>query len=377
MKLYLLNLIALILPLGAIAQFEIAHTSIQLTDTDRSKSIPVEVYYPSSLAGEDQPIIEDSLPLIVVAHGFVIAVNDYSYIWEYLVPKGYVVCLPNTETGISPNHEDFAFDINFTAENIALEFTDGNSVLYGAYHQRTGYIGHSMGGGAAHLAATHPSNVQALISLAAAETTPSAIVASNSISIPTLVFSGEQDCVAPSADHQSPMYSAVNSPCKTYINILGGGHCHFADDNFICGLGEQSCGGSPSTDRTVQQAIVLNYMGQWLDKVLKENTINVDLEGLTEDTQVNYESTCSALSVEQMNPYNLQVIPNPANDFIYLTGNINFEITASLYDIKGRLLYTKIVNTDQPLNIQFLERGVYIVQVKGENTWFSQEVIKQ
>lgn len=363
MKLYLLSLFTLTLPFWSLAQFEIAHTSLQYTDSSRSKVIPIEVYYPSTLAGEDQPIIQDSLPLVVVAHGFVIGIQDYSYVWEALVPNGYVVALPNTETGISPNHEDFALDINFTALQVTQEFSLSSSVLYGAHHQRTGYIGHSMGGGAVHLAAANNNSVHSLVSLAAAETNPSAIAASQQISIPSLVVAGEEDCVAPANQHQYPMYTNLLSACKTYINILGGGHCNFANDNFLCGLGEQSCGGSPSLDREAQQNITLNYLQQWLDQTLKMNLTEVALNGLESDTQITYETSCGALNVGDIDTSAYKIYPNPSTGFLTIESEIQEEIQIEIFSLQGQLSWKQNAFSNAPLSVQGLPKGMYIIQV--------------
>mgnify|MGYP001050815746 FL=1 len=83
------------------------------------------------------------------------------------------------------------------------ETQDSTSLFFNSLAPKTGLIGHSMVGGASFLAAENNSNIHALINFAAAETTPSAISAARGITVPSLIFSGDDDCVAPPINHQN------------------------------------------------------------------------------------------------------------------------------------------------------------------------------
>jgi hypothetical protein len=126
-----------------------------------------------------------------------------------------------------------------------------------------------MGGGAAFLAMNENPNITALVAMAPAETNPSAISAASSITRPALIFSGINDCVAPPAEHQIPMYEALSSSCKTYLGIVGGDHCQFASPNFNCTFGQSTCSPQGTISASEQQADVLNNLLPWLDYYLK------------------------------------------------------------------------------------------------------------
>ena len=102
-------------------------------------------------------------------------------------------------------------------------------------------MGHSMGGGASFLAAQLNSNIKTLVNFAPAETNPSAITAAASITIPSLIFAGVNDCVTPQNTNQIPMYNGLGSSCKTLISIIGASHCQMSNSNSLCNFGELTC----------------------------------------------------------------------------------------------------------------------------------------
>ncbi|MBC7170406.1 hypothetical protein H5T54_05715, partial [Candidatus Bipolaricaulota bacterium] len=54
--------------------------------------LPVEVRYPSS---PDGAVADGAFPLVVFGHGHQQSYADYAYIWEALVPHGYIVAFPD------------------------------------------------------------------------------------------------------------------------------------------------------------------------------------------------------------------------------------------------------------------------------------------
>ena len=85
------------------------------------------------------------------------------------MPRGCVLVLPSTEGGLSPNHANFGRDLAFVLNAVRADPT-----FAGALGTRTAIGGHSMGGGAAFLAAANNANLTALFALAPAETNPKA-----------------------------------------------------------------------------------------------------------------------------------------------------------------------------------------------------------
>lgn len=250
--------------------YQVGNISTTYYDPDRNnRSIPTEIFYPALQAGSNAPVADGMFPVVVFGHGFLMVYSAYQYLWQALVPQGYIVVLPKTEGSISPNHLNFGLDIAFLANKMKSEGLSSSSPFFGKISANAALMGHSMGGGASFLGAANNINISALVTFAAAETSPSAVAAAASISAPSIVFAGQNDCVTPPAQHQVPMYQALPAGKKILITINGGGHCFFGDYNFFCSLGEGSCSPSPTITREQQQQTVLSFLLPFFDFQLK------------------------------------------------------------------------------------------------------------
>lgn len=287
-------------------QAQIGHTTITFADPSRTggfgsgggtgRQIQTEIYYPAATTGDDVPITGNNHPVIVFGHGFVMVWSAYQNIWEALVPQGYIVAFPRTEGGLPPSHGDFGLDLAYVAEQIQTRGTaDPAFFFYQKTAPTTALMGHSMGGGAALLGAQNNPNITALCVLAAAETNPSAVAAAGAINVPSLIFSGGNDCVTPPADHQILMYNALVSKCKTHITITGGSHCQFADDNFNCNFGEITCSPSPTISRAQQHTSLETYLIPFMNKYLKGTCApNSNFDALLPlGADITYNQTCT------------------------------------------------------------------------------------
>jgi pimeloyl-ACP methyl ester carboxylesterase/subtilisin-like proprotein convertase family protein len=261
------------------AQYLIGHRTFTFNDPSRTggfgsgggpgRQIQTEIYYPATAAGDNTPFVTDSFPYIVFGHGFVMTWDAYLNFVNELVPKGYILLFPRTEGSITPNHNDFGLDLALVANSFRNLGQNPSSVYYQRVGSTCAIMGHSMGGGAAFLAAANNTNITALATVAAAETNPSAINAAKNVKVPTLVMYGGNDCVTPPANHQLRMYDSLGTKCKTLINIVGGSHCQFAESNFNCNFGETTCSPGPAISRAVQHQRMFKYLVPWLNKVLK------------------------------------------------------------------------------------------------------------
>lgn len=237
------GLFATIAPAVASAEpYAIGSTTVTFVDPSRGgRSIPCDIYYPADSPGSGVPVggpagIEYTV--VSFGHGYRLATTLYDFVWESLVPKGYVVALPRTAGELFPNHLDFGKDLAFVIAALKQAAADGGSPFFERVAEESALMGHSMGGGASFLAANEYPLVTTVANFSAAETDPSAIQAAAFVAAPALVFSGSNDCVTPPASRQVPMYDALASGCRTYVNITGGSHCRFAEYSFVCGLGE-------------------------------------------------------------------------------------------------------------------------------------------
>lgn len=250
--------------------FPIGTRTITYQDPARNnRNIQTYLYYPATVAGANQPVASGLFPVVVIGHGFTMNYAPYVFWGNALAEAGYIVAIPNTETGFSPSHSAFAADMAFLVAKLYSENNNSNSPFYQRVQSDACIMGHSMGGGCTYLASQNNVNVSATITFAAAETNPSAIAAAANVNCPSLVFSGSADCVTPPAQHQVPIYDALPD-CKAYLSLVGGGHCNFANSNFNCSLGESFCNpAGPPMPADTQRAITLLFVRPWLDRFLK------------------------------------------------------------------------------------------------------------
>src|ERR1035437_6559267 len=171
--------------------FRVGHKSQAFIDASRSnRNITSEIYYPANTTGDNVPIASGQFPVVVFGHGFIIVWSAYDSIWNAVVPNGYIMVFPTTETSISTNHLDFGKDLAFLVGAMKAEGLNSSSTFYGAVAKTSAVMGHSMGGGSSFLSIQFDSTITAFASLAPKNTTPSAFTAAKSITIPSIIFSG-------------------------------------------------------------------------------------------------------------------------------------------------------------------------------------------
>lgn len=291
---------------ASFAQYLIGHRTYTFNDPSRTggfgsgggpgRQIQTEIYYPATAAGDNTPFVTDSFPYIVFGHGFVMTWDAYMNFVNELVPKGYILLFPRTEGSITPNHNDFGLDLALVVNSFRSLGQNPSSVYYQRVGSTCAIMGHSMGGGAAFLAAANNTSITALATVAAAETNPSAINAAKNVKVPTLVMYGGNDCVTPPANHQLKMYDSLGTQCKTLINIVGGSHCQFAENNFNCNFGESTCSPGPAITRAVQHQRMFKYLVPWLNKVLKgacHPQSNIDsLLQVSTTSEITWQQSC-------------------------------------------------------------------------------------
>ena len=238
-------------------------TQLTLIDPARAnRAVATRVHYPAASAGAGTPAVAGcGFPVVALGHGFTIGNSAYAYLADALAEAGFIVVLPGTEGGLSPDHAEFGRDLAFVGDalvqNSPVTLAAGPGRVIG---------GHSMGGGAAVLGVAGASHIDALFAFAPANTNPSAITAAASISAPALLITGSRDCVTPSANHASPIFSALATPAglKQQIDIEGGSHCQFTSGSVTCSIGESSCGGSATISVASQQSQALALLIPWL-----------------------------------------------------------------------------------------------------------------
>jgi dienelactone hydrolase len=352
---------------------QVGHTTITFTDATRSnRQIATEIYYPATIAGNDTPILPGSFPLIVFGHGFVMVYSAYDNIWNALVPEGYIVALPTTEGSFAPVHNDFGLDLKFLVTQIQTAGA-GASVPSASVGLTSAIMGHSMGGGSSFLAAAGNTNITTMVTFAAANTNPSSVTAATQVSVPTLIFTGANDCVAPAAQHQDLMYDALTAAYKTQVYVTGGGHCYFANNNLNCTFGESTCTPAPSISRAAQQDATNDIMKLWLKYYLKGDcTSSVEFQdSLSTSNRITYRQNQSIACITSLSEgtsnSQIKLFPNPTNENLQITALSEPISNVAIYDAKGILVYHAIYNHTQSLalDLSTYKKGLYCAVINN------------
>ena len=389
-------LLAVLLCSNLFAQpFQIGHTTITLIDTSRNnRSIPTEIYYPADVAGNNVPVTtvnNDKFPVISFGHGFVMTWDAYQNIWDSVVPEGFIIAFPKTETGLSPSHTEFGKDIAFVISELNALGQNNSSLFYNRIDSMNCAMGHSMGGGSAFLAAQFSPAVKTLAVLAPAETNPSAIQAATSFSIPSLIFAGENDCVTPPPSNQIPMYDSLQSSCKTFININGGSHCQMADNNSLCSFGEATCTPQPTITRAEQHIVINCYLLPWLKYELKGDCFSgAQFDSLiTIDTSIVFQKTCLLCNttsyLENSSTFTIEIFPNPFNDKIFIQSNQS-ENSIAIIDLclmNGSKIFSQAfsnikANEKLSLNLrEYLPAGIYLLKLTCAGQHIVRKIVRK
>ncbi len=292
------------------SQHQVGHYNVTFQDPERgNRAIETEIYYPATSAGDNTPVVAGNYPVIVFGHGFVMAWSAYENLWEEFVPRGYIMVFPRTEGSIfGTDHQAFGWDLEYLVTQIQAEGLNATSPIFNAVAANTALMGHSMGGGASFLAADSlcsngNTNLKTLIGLAPAESSTNGVSSINSalsITVPSVVLSGAQDGVTPAVDHHIPMYDNLASDCKTFINVLGGAHCYFANTNTACDFGEGTSSSGIAITRTEQHQVTFDFLNLWLDYTLKGDCDDFSTfqDSLTASTRITYNQSCNYQPLE-------------------------------------------------------------------------------
>lgn len=374
-----ISLLLILYGFTAMAQpYPVGRRALVFTDNSRgNRSIPAEIYYPGSSAGNDVPVAAGTtrFPVVAFGHGFLMPVSAYRWLADSLVKYGFIVAFPTTESGFSPSHEQFGRDLAFLCQRIPSLNDSAGSFLFGRVRDKTAVAGHSMGGGSSFLATTYSSAITALFNFAAAETTPSAQTAALSVQRPALVFSGGSDCItAPSMQLQ--MYSNIPYSCKTYISVNNALHCQFGNNESTCVLGQITSGCNSSSitaadlfqktvflllpflqyylqgDCSAGQAFQNNYNN--ITGVVKQRSCTADPLGCVVTGTTNPPSSSGIL---------LSATGGLAGTPVRIRSAPGLISSVALYDENGRLLAAVKGIASNEYSIAVRERGCFFLEV--------------
>lgn len=352
--------------ISAIAQpYAVGHRSLSLLDAARNRTVTAEVYYPATSAGDNVAFASGNFPVFTLAHGFVIPGNTYQNFADELVPDGYVIVLPTTESSFLPNHDAFGKDIAF----LNTAFRSGGVPFFSQFNGRSAIGGHSMGGGASALAATQ-TIADAYIGFAPAITNPSPVPQGGQIEIPALVFSGSADGVTPPETNHLPIYDSFASDCKTFVSITSGVHCFFIPSS-LCDIGESGVPGGMT--RELQQQITFDYLRPFLNTFLLDDSASWQQfqQSITADNRITFEQTCSLdfTGNESILSAKTRVFPQPCSDVLQLEFSESVMVLSlNIFDMQGRKLsHTPAFLQNEnriSVDIKQLPAGMYVLEAE-------------
>ena len=192
-------------------------------------------------------------------HGYLSPIEPYQSTLEHLASWGITVVAPRSGSGLVPSHEAFGADLVAALDAVAVAAVadDWDGVPVDVTARAVG--GHSMGGGAAVLAAAMDPSIRTVATLSAADTRPSAVEAAATVEVPMLLVAASEDRITPVERHQRPIFEAANGPTQLRI-IEGGGHCGYLDEADLIGL---ICGRS-TLDAVAQRTLGQAALTAWL-----------------------------------------------------------------------------------------------------------------
>jgi dienelactone hydrolase len=163
--------------------------------------VPGVVYTPAEGLG---------LPAVAFGHDWLQPVARYAGLLRHLASWGIVVAAPDSHRGALPSHVRFAADLRTALDVcVGVRLGEGRISVDG---RRTALAGHGIGGGVALLAAADVPRLAAVVTLAVAQTRPSALDAARRVTVPTLHIAAERDTVSPVPGHAEPIAAAAGGP---------------------------------------------------------------------------------------------------------------------------------------------------------------------
>lgn len=139
------------------------------------------------------------LPAVAFGHGWLQPPDRYLGLLRHLASWGIVVAAPSTQRGPLASHRLFAADLR-TALDVCVGVRLGDGEI-SVDPGKLGLAGHSVGGGAAVLAAADDDRVRAVATLAATQTKPFSTDAASRCGMPALHLAAGRDLVAPAVGH--------------------------------------------------------------------------------------------------------------------------------------------------------------------------------
>jgi len=273
-------------------------------------TIAARIFYPALSAGHQAAPDPASGPWPVIGfqHGWLFPVSEYDDICTHMASWGFVIASTDTETGLFPDHQQFARDTRSLLAFVEASSADPGSWLHAmADGGDWAAAGHSMGGGALALLIGIEPRVRTIVGLQSAMVNGPAIQNIQAFTGRVYQVAGSVDSIVPPSTVYTFFLEALVAERKIRYLVNGMGHLGCTDNpSWIEPL--------PAADqKRLSRRIVTGLL---LTAVKGEEDLFIDLlgEGMTVEP-VDRQSGC------QNPPFWAQVsVQQPSNLVIGLGG---------------------------------------------------------
>jgi len=196
-------------------------------------SVRARIHYPALSAGQNA--VADSAngpyPMTALMHGWLGSADGLDTIANHFASHGYLVASIDTEKGLFPNVEAYAWDTR-----AMLQWTEDqsqNPLTWLAGMARPGdwaAIGHSMGGGTLSLLVGIEPRVRSIVGMQAADADPPGPGNMANFSGAGMWIAGSVDWVVPPATVRKWYQRAVETNRRSYFVVQGMGHTGCIDN---------------------------------------------------------------------------------------------------------------------------------------------------
>eukprot|EP01083_Nonionella_stella_P151640 484829_1 len=269
------------------AQYDIDTWNTVITNkAANDHQIPLTIHYPRNTEREHA--------VLLFHHGYHCPISEYNYIWQRLVPLGFIIVMPGDYTSRNSTDErKCAISLRFSLDFIKQCNMNQTSPLYQMVGQKAIAVGHSLGGGVVILCSSSnyslgqsfDSSFDAVVSLSGRGNTDDFIHALKHITIPIFLWTASHDCCNSPNDSAIPYYHTIsnNKTCKFMANIANGTHCGFmnasAEHAKSCAaLSDELCASDRlrhhHITRETQMDIVIQYLIRFMDVTMKNQLLD-------------------------------------------------------------------------------------------------------
>ncbi|KAA3612426.1 MAG: hypothetical protein DWQ01_04575 [Planctomycetota bacterium] len=196
-------------------------------------SISARIFYPALQAGKDTPADPSGgpFPLIGFQHGWLGSPDDYDELCTHLASWGFLVASTGTETGLFPNHAQYARDTRSL-----LHWVDAASQTSGSWLQDMSWdgpwaaSGHSMGGGVLARLIGIENRIEVIVGLQSASQSGSEPLQNmQSFSGRAYQIAGSEDWIVPPAVVYDWFANADAALRNQFYQVEGMGHTGCTD----------------------------------------------------------------------------------------------------------------------------------------------------